>query len=68
MTAAMNTRDPYTAGMSCAARYASFCTSAWVNCVMGTAAAVSIFVVLHVRLCVLLQLVRKFMRRIDRAL
>lgn len=64
MAAAMNARNQYTAGTSCTARSASSCSAFAMYCVMGTAAAVSIFVALSVRLCVLLHMVRISMLRL----
>ncbi len=58
MTAAMNTCAQRSAGMSSTSRYASSCACCELRCVMGTAAAVSIFVALSVRLCTALHMVR----------
>lgn len=51
MTASMNVRDQYTAGTTSMSRSVSSCAAFGVNCVMGTASAVSVFVMLSVRLC-----------------
>jgi hypothetical protein len=56
MTAAMNVRNQYTAGTTSTSRSASSCAAFGLNCVMGTASAVSIFVALFVRLCALLRI------------
>ena len=56
MTASMNVRNQCTAGTSSASRSASSCAAFGVNCVMGTASAVSIFVALFVRLCALVRI------------
>lgn len=56
MTASMNVRNQCTAGTSCASRSVSSCAAFGVNCVMGTASAVSIFVALFVRLCAMLRI------------
>ena len=56
MTASMNVCNQCTAGTSSASRSASSCAAFGVNCVMGTASAVSIFVALFVRLCALLRI------------
>lgn len=56
MAAVTSTCEQHTAGMSCMSRSASVCSSAGKFCVVGTAAAVSIFVALSLRLCVLLRI------------
>ena len=56
MMTATSTCMQHSAGVSCMSGSASVCSSAGKFCVVGTAAAVSIFVALSLRLCVLLRI------------
>ena len=68
MTAAMNVRNQYAAGTTSTSRSASSCAAFGENCALGTAAAVSIFVVLFVRLRAMLRISLLRMKRVFKSL